>query len=77
MLENFTKMIGNLITLPIIIGVFLGFILYVVNTFRTQFKIENIIFTQALEEKFKFKDTYLNESFQRWQRDKIKSGEIK
>jgi hypothetical protein len=67
----------GLVMLPIYLGFFAGVSLFIYFSFTKDFEIQNIVFTQAYSEKYKFKNSKLQDSFEAWQRKKINSGEIK
>lgn len=69
--------IFGLVMLPIYLGFFTGLSLFIYFSFTKDFEIQNIVFTQAYSEKYKFKNPKLQDSFEAWQRKKINSGEIK
>ncbi|MDN5095799.1 hypothetical protein [Aliarcobacter butzleri] len=63
--------------LPILSRLFLGALLYVFLSFKKQYEIKDVVFTQALSEKIKFKSVVINKDFDIWQKKKIEKGEIK
>ena len=77
MIGDIFRIIFNLVMLPILSGLFLGASLYVFLSFKKQYEIRDIVFTQALSEKIRFKSVILNKDFDIWQKKKIENGEIK
>jgi hypothetical protein len=77
MIGEIVRIIFNLVMLPILSGLFLGASLYVLLSFKKQYEIRDVVFTQALTEKIRFKNSTLNKKFDIWQKNKIASGEIK
>ncbi len=77
MIGDVFRIIFNLVLLPILSGLFLGALLYVFLSFKKQYEIKDVVFTQALSEKIKFKSVVLNKDFDIWQKKKIEKGEIK
>ena len=77
MIGNIFRIIFNLVMLPILSGLFLGASLYVFLSFKKQYEIRDIVFTQALSEKIRFKSVTLNKDFDIWQKKKIEKGEIR
>lgn len=69
--------IFNLVMLPIFLGFFAGLALFIFFSFKKDFEIKNIVFEQAYSEKYRFKSSKLQDSYESWQRKKINSGEIK
>ena len=63
--------------LPILSRLFLGALLYVFLSFKKQYEIKDVVFTQALSEKIKFKSVVLNKDFDIWQKKKIEKGELR
>ena len=76
-IKDILSSIFGLIMLPIYLGFFAGLSLFIYFSFTKDFEIQNIVFTQAYSEKYKFKNPKLQDSFESWQRKKINSGEIK
>ncbi len=77
MIGDMFRIIFNLVLLPILIGLFLGASLYVFLSIKKQYEIRDVVFTQALNEKTRFKSSTLNKDFDNWQKKKIENGEIK
>jgi hypothetical protein len=77
MIGNIFRIIFNLVMLPIFSGLFIGALLYIFLSFKKQYEIRDVVFTQALIEKTRFKSPTLNKDFDIWQKNKIASGEIK
>ena len=77
MIGDIFRIIFNLVMLPILSGLFLGGLLYVFLSFKKQYEIKDVVFTQALSEKIRFKSSTLNKDFDIWQKKKIENGEIK
>lgn len=77
MFDKFLQLIFNLIMLPILIGLVSSLCIYFVLDMNKKSEIRGIVFTQALEEKYKFKSHLLEEFFINWQKNKIKNGELK
>ena len=77
MIGDIFRIIFNLVLLPIFSGLFLGALLYVFLSFKKQYEIKDVVFTQALSEKIKFKSVVINKDFDIWQKKKIEKGEIK
>ncbi len=69
--------IFSLVMLPIFLGFFAGLGVFIYLSFKKDFEIQNIVFTQAYNEKYKFKEPKLKDSYEAWYRKKIDSGEIK
>ena len=77
MFDKFLQLIFNLIMLPIFIGLISSLCIYFVMNINKKSEIRGIVFSQAFEEKYKFKSHLLEESFINWQKNKIKVGELK
>ena len=77
MIGDIFRTIFNLVLLPIFTGLFIGALLYIFLSFKKQYEIRDVVFTQALTEKTRFKSPTLNKDFDVWQKKKIASGEIK
>ena len=77
MIGDIFKVIFNLVLLPILSGLFLGASLYIFLSFKKQYEIRDVAFSQALSEKVRFKSVILNKDFDIWQKKKIENGEIK
>ncbi|MDN5069889.1 hypothetical protein O8C76_02455 [Aliarcobacter butzleri] len=77
MIGDIFRIIFNLVMLPILSGLFLGALLYVFLSFKKQYEIKDVVFTQALSEKIKFKSVVLNKDFDIWQKKKIEKGELR
>ncbi|MDK2083311.1 hypothetical protein PT502_05785 [Aliarcobacter butzleri] len=77
MIGDIFRIIFNLVLLPIFSGLFLGALLYVFLSFKKQYEIKDVVFTQALSEKIKFKSVVLNKDFDIWQKKKIEKGELR
>jgi hypothetical protein len=77
MIGDIFRVIFNLVMLPILSGLFLGASLYVFLSFKKQYEIKDVVFSQALSEKIRFKSSILNKDFDIWQKKKIENGEIK
>jgi len=77
MIGDIFRVIFNLVMLPILSGLFFGALLYIFLSFKKQYEIRDVVFTQALSEKIRFKSPTLNKDFDIWQKKKIVSGEIK
>ena len=77
MIGDIFRIIFNLVMLPILGGLFLGASLYVFLSFKKQYEIKDVVFSQVLSEKIKFKSVTLNKDFDIWQKKKIENGEIK
>lgn len=76
-IKGFFGFIFNLVLLPIFIGFFAGLAVFLYFSFKKDFEIQNIVFTQAHSEKYKFKSPKLQDSYESWQRKRINNGEIK
>ena len=77
MIGDIFRIIFNLVLLPIFSGLLLGALLYVFLSFKKQYEIKDVVFTQALSEKIKFKSVVLNKDIDIWQKKKIEKGELK
>ena len=77
MIGDIFRIIFNLVLLPIFSGLFIGALLYIFLSFKKQYEIRDVVFTQALSEKIRFKNPTLNKDFDIWQKKKIANGEIK
>ena len=77
MIGDIFRVIFNFVMLPILSGLFLRASLYVFLSFKKQYEIKDVVFTQALSEKIRFKSVTLNKDFDIWQKKKIENGEIK
>lgn len=77
MIGDMFRIMFNLVLLPILIGLFLGALLYVFLSFKKQYEIRDVVFTQALSENIRFKSVTLNKDFDIWQKKKIENGDIK
>ena len=77
MIGDIFRIIFNLVMLPILSGLFFGALLYVFLSFKKQYEIKDVVFTQILNEKIRFKSVTLNKDFDIWQKKKIEKGEIK
>lgn len=76
-IKEILSAIFSLIMLPIYLGFFAGLGVFIFLSFKKDFEIQNIVFTQAYDEKYKFKEPLLKDHYESWYRKKIKSGEIK
>ena len=59
MIVDIFRIIFNLVMLPILSGLFLGASLYVFLSFKKQYEIKDVVFSQVLSEKIKFKSVSL------------------
>ena len=71
MIGDMFRIIFNLVLLPILSGLFLGGLLYVFLSFKKQFEIRDVVFSQALSEKIRFKSSTLNKDFDIWRKKKM------
>ncbi len=67
----------GLVMLPIFLGFFAGLGVFIYFSFKKDYEIQNVVFTQAYNEKYKFKEPILKDRYESWYRNKIDSGEIK
>ena len=76
-IKTIFSIILKLVMYPIIFGSGLALLIYCLLSFKKDKEIKNIVFNQAYNEKYDFKNYYLKNSSEDWIRNKIKSGEIK